>query len=314
MRIFITGASGYVGSVVTEKALKAGHEVIGLARSAQSAEKIRKLGGKPLLATLEDAQKLADAAREADAVLHLGFVHEFDRPFEELIAIDTRAIQAMGKALAGSHKAFVTTSGTALVQSDNGKETPEDFPLREGHLSARGRAEQETTGLADIGVRAMVIRLAPYVYGRGGSYFVPMNIQAAAKYGFAPYVGDGNLMTTAADVDASAELYLLAMEKGEAGSVFNCSTETDLQIKQLAEAIATALGVKTKSVSAEQAGEMLGQFTAMFQQLENRASSAKACRELGWAPKPQYNVCDDIVRGSYKPLVEQLKREVKAVR
>jgi nucleoside-diphosphate-sugar epimerase len=313
MKIFITGASGYVGSVVTEKALQAGHDVMGLARSDGSAEKVKKLGAKPLLATLDNTEALVTAAREADAVLHLGFVHEFDRPYEEVTSIDSKAIQAIGSALAGSNKPLVTTSGTGVTQPDNGKETVEESPLAEGHFKVRGLGEKTTTDLSNVGVRAMVIRLAPYVYGRGGSFFVPINMQVAAKNGFAAYVGDGSAMTTAVDVDAAADLYLLAMQKGKAGSVFNCSTENNVPIKQLAEAVAIAVGVKTKSVTIEQANEMYGPFIATFLWLENRASSAKARRELGWAPEVKYGLCDDIVHGSYKTLAQQLTSAAKVI-
>jgi len=141
-----------------------------------------------------------------------------------------------------------------------------------------------------------------------------MVMQAAAKAGFAPYVGDGTAMTTAADVDAAADMYLLAMEKGKAGSVYNCGTENDVRIRQIAEAIATALGVSTKSVSSELAIELCGHFVATFLQLENRASSARAHQELGWAPKPKHKICDDIVLGSYKPLAEQLQADIKVAR
>jgi nucleoside-diphosphate-sugar epimerase len=311
MKIFITGASGCVGSVVTEKALQRGHDVVGLVRSERSAEKIHKLGAKPLVASLDDVASLESAAREAEAVLHLGFVHDFTRPYNEVLDIDARAIQALGRALTGTNRALITTSGTPVVASDSGRETPENFSFREGHIGDRGRAEKTTLDLSNHGVRAMVIRLAPYVYGRGGSYFVPINMQAAAKHGFAFYVGSGTQMTTAADVDAAAELYLLAMEKGKAGSVFNCSTETDVQVRKLAEAIAKALDIKAKDVTIEQASEMCGAFPAFFLQIENRASSAKARLELGWAPKPKYSVCDDIVHGSYKSLADQLKAGMK---
>jgi nucleoside-diphosphate-sugar epimerase len=196
MRIFITGASGYVGSVVTEKAIQSGHEVVGLARSESSAAKVLKLGATPLLATLEDTEALAEAAQEADAVLHLGFVHEFDRPFEELVGVDMQAVRAMGQALSGSNKAFITTSATGIAAPDNGKETTEEAPHREGHLSLRGKPEAVTTGLT--GVRGMVVRLAPFVYGRGGSH-VPLQLQVAAKHGYAPYIGDGTTMTSTTD-------------------------------------------------------------------------------------------------------------------
>jgi nucleoside-diphosphate-sugar epimerase len=309
MRIFITGASGYVGSVVTEKALKSGHQVVGLARSESSAAKLEKLGAQPLKGTLENLELLTKAAREADAVLHLGFVHEFDRPFDQLIAIDVAATKAMATGLFKSNKPLITTAGSAVVLPNNGEETNEDSPVTADVLQLRVAAERATLDFAKEGVRSMVIRLAPYVYGRGGSYFVPILMRGAHKFGFAPYVGDGLHMTTAADVDASADLYLLAMEKGKSGSVFNCSTETDVRFVDLAKAAATALNVEAKSVNGEKADEICGPFTGRVMRLENRASSAKAKRELGWHPAPKFKLVDDIVKGSYRQLADQLKSE-----
>jgi nucleoside-diphosphate-sugar epimerase len=308
MRIFITGASGYVGSVVSEKAVKAGHTVLGLARSDSSASKLEQIGVMPVLGNLGDLGLLNRTAKEADAVLHLGFVHEFDRPYDELLAIDIAAIESLANGLLNTNKALIMTSGTGVVEADNGKETCEDSPVSQG-LGIRVRAEEAALKFAEQGVRSMAIRLAPYVYGRGGSYFVPINMQAAAKYGFAPYVGDGLKMTTAADVDAAADLYLLAMEKGKAGSVFNCSTETDVVLKDLATAIGKSLDVGIRQVTAEQSNEMCGPFTAHFLQVENRASNQKAKRELGWQPAPTLKLLDDIVKGSYRALAEKLKSE-----
>lgn len=310
MRIFITGASGYVGSVVTEKAIEQGHTVIGLARSEASAGKLTKMGATPVRGTLEDLELLTKTAKEADAVLHLGFVHEFNRPFDELVAIDIAAIEALGKGILHSNKPLIMTSGTGVVVPDNGKETFEDSKIiPENH---RVRGEEVVLKLADQGVRAIGLRLAPYVYGRGGSYFLPMNMQAAAQHGFAPYIGDGQIMTTAADVDATADLYLLAMEKAKSGSIFNCSTETNIRIKDMADAIGKALSVQSKSVSFEEASEMIGPFVANFLQFENRASNEKARRELGWQPVPKFNFLDDIVKGSYKEFAAKLKSEVVA--
>jgi nucleoside-diphosphate-sugar epimerase len=309
MRIFITGASGYVGSVVSEKAVKAGHTVLGLARSESSATKLKQLGVTPILGTLQDLDLLTKTGKDADAVLHLGFVHEFDRPYEELIAIDIAAIDAMAKGLLNTNKPLIMTSGTGVVEANNGQETFEDSPISEESVNLRVEAENACLKFADQGVRSMVIRLAPYVYGRSGSYFVPINIQAAAKFGFAPYVGDGSKMTTAADVDAAADLYLLAMEKGKAGSVFNCSTETDIRLKDLATAIGKSLNIATKSITADEADKMCGPFTARFMKVENRASSEKARRELGWQSAPKLSLLDDIVTGSYRALADKLKSE-----
>ena len=307
MHIFITGASGYVGSVVAEKAIEFGHKVTGLARSEASAKKLEKLGVTPLRGELTDTALLSEQAKKSDAVLHLGFVHEFDRPYEELLAIDIAAIKAFGEGLKGTNKALVTTSGTGVIAPDGGKETTEESPTQKENQ--RIRAELATTDLAKDGIRAIVIRLAPYVYGRGGSYFVPALLQGSAKAKFAPYVGDGSTMTTAADVDAAAALYLLAMEKAEAGSVFNCSTENDVRLKDLAEAVAESLEIPTKSVDFKTMGELVGPFTAAFGHTENRASSAKARKELGWNSIPKFSIKDDVKKGSYQPMVTSLSKE-----
>lgn len=307
MRVFMTGGSGYVGSVVLEKAIQAGHEVHGLARSESSAQKIKKLGGTPVMGTLQDLDVLRQGASKADAVLHLGFVHEFDKPYSQLIAIDIAAVDAMSEALKGTGKPLVTTSGTGVVESDNGKETHEASPVDPANL--RVGAEQAALKFATHGVRTIVIRLAPFVYGRGGSYFAPITVEASAKHGLAPYFGDGTHMTTTADVDAAADLYLLAMEHGQAGSIFNCSTQTDLRMKDLAESIGKALEIPVKSVESATIDSMVGPFTGKFLRSENRGSSAKARKELGWNPSPRFSLTEDILLGSYQPLVQKLKKE-----
>ena len=174
MRIFMTGASGYIGSVVAEKAVEQGHTIVGLARSEPSQQKLQEMGVTPLPGDLESLDLLTRAAADSDVVLHLGFVHEFHRPYDELLAIDIAAIRAMGKGIAGTGKPLIMTSGTGVTEPDsNGGETNEESPITETPLKARVEAEQAALELASIGVRPIVMRLAPYVYGRGGSVFVP---------------------------------------------------------------------------------------------------------------------------------------------
>jgi nucleoside-diphosphate-sugar epimerase len=311
MRIFMTGASGYIGSVVAEKAIKQGHQIVGLARSEASTEKLKALGVKPLNGTLESLDALTEAAAEADAVLHLGFVHEFHRPYEELIAIDIAATKAMGKGLSGTNKPLITTSGTGLTATPKGGLTDETSPITTDSIfKLRANAEQATTELSKDGVRSVVIRVAPYTYGRGGSYFVPVLMKIAAENGFAPYVGEGTSMTTSVDVDVLADLYLLAMKNAKAGSIFNGTTEHDVKIRQLAETIGQAVGVPAKSITSEEAVKVCGFFIAKVIEYELRASNEKAKRELGWNPQPTYGLLDDITRGSYQPLATELKSKV----
>ena len=192
MRIFMTGATGYIGSVVAEKAVAQGHTVVGLARSEASLEKLKKMGVTPVAGDLESLNVLTRAASESDAVLHLGFVHEFHRPYDELLAIDMAAIRALGKGIAGTGKRLLMTSGTGVTEPDvNGAETDEESPITNTPLKARVEAEQAALALESEGVSPVVLRLAPYVYGRGGSVFVPALLKAAAEHGVAPYVGDG---------------------------------------------------------------------------------------------------------------------------
>jgi nucleoside-diphosphate-sugar epimerase len=312
MRIFMTGASGYIGSVVAEKAIEQGHEVVGLARSQASQEKLKKQGVTPFPGGLESLDLLTRGAAEADAVLHLGFVHDFTRPYEELIGIDKAAVRAMAKGIAGTGKPLVTTSGTGVTAPDpNGAETNEDSPLDpDPVLKLRADAEADALSLAATGIRVNVIRFAPYVYGRGGSVFVPVLLKAAAAHGFAPYVGSGANRTSSANVDDVARLYLLAMEKAEPGAIFNGTTETDISFRDLAEAIGAAVGVPAKSVSRSEANALCGAFIARFIEIGNRASSEKARRELGWQPRATLGLLEDIVHGSYRAFVESLKQKV----
>lgn len=308
MRIFMTGASGYIGSVVAEKAVKQGHTVVGLARSQASQEKLKSLGVTPLSGDLESLELLTRAAAVSDAVLHLGFVHEFHRPYSELLAIDKAAIRAMGKGLAGTGKPLIMTSGTGVTEPDpNGGETNEESALTSDlALRERSDAEQVALDLQKIGVRPIVMRLAPYVYGRGGSVFVPALLRGAAEHGFAPHVGNGTRRTSSADVDATAELYLLSAEKGPAGSIFNCTTETDISLRDLAEAIGKAVGVPAKSVSRSEAESVVVPFIANFMEIANRGSSEKARRVLGWNPQPRLGLLEDITQGSYRQLTASL--------
>ena len=308
MRIFMTGASGYIGSVVAEKAVEQGHTVVGLARSQASQEKLKKLGVTPLPGDLESLDLLTRAAADSDAVLHLGFVHEFHRPYSELLAIDKAAIRAMGKGLAGTGKPLIMTSGTGVAEPDpNGGETDEDSPLaNDAALRERTDAEKAALELQSDGVRPIVVRLAPYVYGRGGSVFVPALLKGAAEHGVAPYVGDGTRLTSSADVDAAAELYLLAAEKAPAGSIFNCTTETDIRLRDLAEAIGKAVGVPAKSVSRSEADAIIVPFIAKFMEIANRGSSEKGRRILGWKPQPKLGLLEDITNGSYREVAASL--------
>jgi nucleoside-diphosphate-sugar epimerase len=188
--------------------------------------------------------------------------------------------------LRGTGKALVVTSGTAIVEPDPaGGETTEDSPLSQTFvLKDRILSERHALRLREDGVRVSAIRLPPYVYGRGGSFFVPLLMQMAAKAGESIYVDNGSLRTSGVHVDDAATLYLLAARAAKAGDVFNSTGSTIVTLRELAEAIGAALELPVRSVSRKEAEAQWGQFLTAFVQFENRASNRKAVQQLGWQP------------------------------
>lgn len=219
MRIFITGATGYIGRVVVEQAIAEGHSVRGLSGGDEGDPRLNTLGATPVRGELASVDLLSTESAAADAVFHLGFIHDFTRDFSEILQIDKTAVDALSEPLRGTDIQLVITSGTAAVTPDAaGGETTEESPLSEV-FARRHRTESERHALrkSDDGVRVSSLRLPPYVYGRGGSYFLPLLIQMAAKSGESIYVGDGGLRTSDVHVDDAAALYLLAAKSAKPG-------------------------------------------------------------------------------------------------
>ncbi|RAK97439.1 NAD-dependent epimerase nscE [Aspergillus ibericus CBS 121593] len=308
--IFITGGTGYIGRVIIERALQKGYLVRALSRSASGDDFLTSLGAVPVRGTLETYDILNAEARNADIVLHLAFVHDFTKPLKELIPIDIKAVDAMAEALAGTGKALVVTSGTGLIQPDpEGKETDEESPVApDGHFTVRREAETKALAWAEKGVRVSVIRLPQYVYGRRNRvWFASGWIKVAVKYGVAGYLGDGKHCFSQVHVDDAAELYLLAAEKAGAGEVFNGVAGTDTSYRQLAEAIGEVAGVPVRSVAREEATARWGPFLVAFASTGNRASGAKARRQLGWVVEMP-SLLSEIREGSYRELVDVFRR------
>lgn len=309
MRIFITGATGYIGSVVTERALAEGHTIFGLSRSEEGDAKLKALGATPVRGELTSLDVLREQSAQAEAVLHLGFIHNFEMDYGEILRIDAAAVDALGEPLQGTEKPFVITSATALVAPDPaGGETTEDSPLSETFvLKDRIRSERNALRLSKDGVRVSAIRLPPYVYGRGGSVFVPILIQKAAQAGESIYVDDGHLRTSSVHVDDAVELYLLAATHAKVGDVFNGTGSTNVTLRQLAEAIGAVLNLPVRSVKHEEAEALWGPFVTAFVQYENRSSNRKAVQQLGWQPKG-IDLLTDIRSGSYRELAVKLRQ------
>ncbi|KAL2066335.1 hypothetical protein VTL71DRAFT_2406 [Oculimacula yallundae] len=306
MRFFITGATGYVGGVLTEKAIAQGHTVHGLSRNEEGDAKLKALGATPVRGDLSSLEVLRHQASEADAVCHLAYIHDFTRNYEEILAVDAAVVDALAEPLRGTNKPLVTTSGTLVVEPDpEGGETVEDSPPLKNPVVDRLRSEKHALSKAKEGVRVSAIRLTGYVHGRGASGFVPMLMDYAAKSGESVYIDDGATQTSGVHVDDAAGMYLLAVEKSRPGDVWNCCEDESVSIKALAESVGEVMSVPTRSITREEATKRGGPILPLILTLVNRPSNQKAKKELGWEPKHQ-DILEDVRAGSYSDLAKKL--------
>jgi len=295
MRVFVTGASGFVGSAVVQELIAAGHKVIGLARSDSSAKALEVIGAQVHRGDLEDLESLKSGASASDGVIHTGFIHDFAR-FKEVCETDGRAIEAIGSALSGSDHPFVITSGTALVSP--GRLATEDIlPAPVAHSHPRVASELAADALASLSVRTSIIRLSPSVHGDGDHGFIPMLIDIARKKGVSAYIGDGlNRWTAVHRLDA-AHLYRLALENAKAGTRFHGVAEEGIAFKDIAEIIGKQLNIPVVSKSPEEAADHFGWF-AGFAGLDCPASSKITREQLSWNPV-QTTLLADMEYGTY---------------
>lgn len=284
MRVFVTGAAGFVGSAVTRELIGAGHEVLGLARNDDNARKLEAAGASVHRGDLTHPESLAAGARDADGVIHLAFVHDFSSPqaFAQAAVTDRTAVEAMLGALEGTNKPFVGASGTAFAAPGR-VATEADLPAP----GAQGRAGTELVvlGAKDHGVRSSVVRLSPTTHGDEDKLgFMVQIIAAARARGVSAYVGDGANRWNAGHVRDAARLYRLALERGAAGSMFHAAGEEGVALRTIAETIGEGLGVPTRSIPQAEAPAHFG-FMAMFVGLDIPASSARTRAVLGWTPR-----------------------------
>lgn len=291
MRVFVTGATGFIGSAVVEELLDAGHQVLGLARSDASAEKLLAVGAGVHRGSLEDLESLRHGAAQAEGVIHLAFHHDFT-DFATSCAKDAAAIEAIGGVLAGSDRPLVVSSGVlGLAQGRLG--TEDDQP----HHGMPRRSEEAGLAFASRGVRASVVRLATSVHGDGDHAFVPYLIETARAKGFASYVGDGqNRWPTVHRLDA-ARLYRLALEKGTPGGRYHGVAEEGVPIRTIAEQIGRRLGVPAVSGTAEEVVGVLG-FIGQVLAMDAPTSSRLTQERLGWRAT-QPGLLADLERGTY---------------
>jgi nucleoside-diphosphate-sugar epimerase len=278
MRVFITGAAGFIGTETTRELIAHGHQVIGLARSDENAVTLEMLGAQVHRGSLEDLDSLKSGAREADGVIHLAFIHDFSK-FAENGAIDRAAIDAMGDVLAGTNKPFIVTSGTGLVTP--GVVVTED--MRRENPQLPRVSEQAGLAYASRGVRAMAIRL-PQVHGADGKAgLITYLLEGARQKGAAAYVGEGTERWAAAHRQDVSRLYRLVLEKGAADGIYHAVGEEGVPMREVIEVIGRALNVPVVSIRKEEAGEYYGPL-AMFAGLDMPASSDLTQQRLGWTP------------------------------
>ncbi|KAB8067858.1 NAD(P)-binding protein [Aspergillus leporis] len=311
-KVFITGATGYIGRVVTELAVAKGHTVRGLSRREEGDALLRNLGATPVRGTLTDSDIIAREAKEADIIFHLAFDHDWSKPYEEILKLEYGAIDALAGALIGTDKPLVTSSGTAVVAPDpNGGETDETSPLPEVPVIPRHLAEEYALAYAKKGVRVTAVRLPQYVYGRATSHgFAADLIKMAAKSGESLYIGDGMHCCSGVYVDDAARLYFLVAKAGP-GEIFNGTGSCDITYKGMASAIGKTLDVPVRGVTFEEARDRWGPFLSSFVSLHNRASNRKAVEVLGWKPVGP-GLLEELESGSYVTVAERFKRELES--
>ena len=281
MRVFVTGATGFIGSPVVHELLDAGHQVLGLARSDAGAQSLLAAGAQVQRGDVQDLESLRSGAAAADAVIHTAFVHDFSK-FKENCEIDRRAIGALGDALAGSNRLLIVTSGTLMSSSGPGRPATENDPPVRSEVIPRAASEEAAAAVAARGVRVVTMRL-PQVHDTVKQGLVSYSIQVAREKGISAYVGDGlNRWPAAHRFDAS-HLYRLALEKGDGDVRYHAVAEEGVRVRDIAEAIGRGLNVPVVSMSLEEAKGHFG-WLAAFVGLDVPASSAQTRAKLGWNP------------------------------
>jgi nucleoside-diphosphate-sugar epimerase len=313
MRIFVTGASGWIGSAVVPELLGAGHEVVGLARSEASAKSLEETGAIVARGDVDDPDGLAKAAADSDGVIHLAFQHElaFSGNFGAAAAADRRAVEAMGAALAGSDRPFVLASGVLGLQAAGvgtagvataARATENDGLVPAPELRANPAGLRQATALLalslrGVGVRSSVLRFPPTVHGDGDGGFIATLVGIARARGVAGYVGDGTNRWPAVHRSDAARLARLAVEAAPAGSVLHAVGDEGVAFRQIAESMGRHLGVPPASVSPAEAGEHFS-FLGHFVGMDSPASAVITRELLGWTPTGP-SLLDDLDQDHY---------------
>jgi nucleoside-diphosphate-sugar epimerase len=301
MRVFVTGATGFIGSAVVRELHDAGHRVVGLARSDSAAAALTAADVEVHRGALDDLDSLHEGAAAADGVIHLAFNHDFSNLVSNFVANgkrDLRAVETLGAALEGTGKPLVVTSGTLMITMiAPGRLGTEEIVADPGSDAPRIASENAAIALAQRGVRTSVVRLAPTVHGEGDKGFVPSLIGFARENGVSAFVGDGSNRWPAVHRLDAARLFRLALENAPAGSMLHGTAEEGVPFREIAEVIGRQSKLPVAGVDAEKAGEHFG-FLSAFVPLDNPTSSALTQRQLGWHPV-QPALIPDLEKGHY---------------
>jgi nucleoside-diphosphate-sugar epimerase len=292
MRIFVTGASGWIGSAVVDELLANGHEVVGLARSDASAGTLEAKGAEVLRGDLDDLDSLRQGAKEADGVIHLANKHDFDHQ-EVSNAAERGAVETIGDALAGTDRPFVLASG-AVGQTET------DASPHHGPNSMRGGSENLALSYADRGVRVASARFAPTVHGAGDHGFIAAIVNVARERGVSGYIGDGGNRWSAVHRSDAARLVRLGLETAAPGTIMHAAAEQGVPTRAIAEAIGEGLGLPVESISAETASEHFG-WIGMFFGMDLPLSSTLTQQAFDWSPSGP-TLVEDLAAGAYFPV------------
>jgi nucleoside-diphosphate-sugar epimerase len=296
MRVFVTGATGFIGSAVVRELLEANHHVVGLARSDQGAANLKAAGAEVRRGSLTDLDSLRAGAAEADGVIHTAYIHDFSPAGDPAAAArtDGRAIEALGEALAGSGKPLVVASGTALLAPGRAATEDDSMPADTPHPRV---SEQVALQLGERGVRVSSMRLPPSVHGQGDHGFVPALIGIARAKGLAAYVGDGSNRWAAVHRLDAARLFRLALESAPAGAKVHAVGDEGVPFRDIAAVIGRHLNLPVTGISAAEADAHFGGF-ALFAGMDVPASSAITQQRYGWHPV-QPGLLADLDEGHY---------------